>query len=64
MFYLFSGPAVEYNGQTCQGVPTAPPVLGQHTKEILTDLLQYNDKQIYNLEQDAVIECYIGNESE
>ncbi|KAL9966008.1 hypothetical protein ACROYT_G024015 [Oculina patagonica] len=58
------GPAVEYNGQTCQGVPTAPPILGQHTKEILTELLEYNDKEIRNLEQDGVIESYIENKFE
>ena len=56
---LFSGPAVEYNGQTCQGVPTAPPILGQHTNEILLDLLEYSDKDISDLEQDGVIESYI-----
>ena len=61
---LFSGPAVEYNGQTCQGVPTAPPILGQHTKEVLTDLLEYNDMEIHNLEQDGVIESYTENKFE
>lgn len=59
--YLFSGPAVEYDGQTCQGVPSAPPMLGQHTTEILTDMLQYSDKEIYNLERDGVIESYPKN---
>lgn len=55
---------MEYNGQTCQGLPTAPPILGQHTKEILTELLEYNDKEIYHLEQDGVIESYIENKFE
>jgi len=52
---------VEYDGQTCQGVPSAPPMLGQHTTEILTDMLQYSDKEIYNLERDGVIESYTKN---
>jgi len=55
---LFSGPAVEYDSQTCQGVPSPPPMLGQHTTEILTEMLQYSDKEIYNLERDGVIESY------
>lgn len=52
---------MEYDGQTCQGVPSAPPMLGQHTTEILTDMLQYSDKEIYNLERDGVIESYPKN---
>jgi len=52
---------VEYDGHTCRGVPSAPPVLGQHTTEILTDVLQYSDEEIHNLEQDGVIESYLKN---
>ena len=48
---------MEYNGQTCQGIPTAPPLLGQHTTEILTNILEYSDKEISSLEQDGVIGC-------
>lgn len=58
---LFSGPAVQYDGQTCQGVPSAPPMLGQHTTEILTDMLQYSDRKIYDLERDGVIQCDKNN---
>lgn len=53
------GPAVEYNGKTCQGVPRAPPLLGQHTNEILTSLLEYSDEEISNLEYDKIIECHL-----
>ena len=49
---------MEYDGQTSQGVPSAPPMLGQHTTEILTDMLQYSDMEIYNLERDGVVESY------
>lgn len=58
---LFSGPAVKYDDQTCQGVPSAPPMLGQHTTEILSDMLMYSDREIYDLERDGVIESYIEN---
>lgn len=53
------GPAVEYNGQTCQGLPRAPPLLGQHTHEILTNLLEYSNKEISTLEHDGIIECHL-----
>ena len=59
LYSLFPGPAVEYDGHTCRGVPSAPPMLGQHTTEILTDVLQYSDEEIHNLEQDGVIESYL-----
>ena len=52
---------MEYDGQTCQGVPRPPPMLGQHTTEILTEMLQYSDREIYNLERDGVIESYTKN---
>mgnify|MGYP000052496746 CR=1 FL=1 len=58
-FILLSGPAVEYNGQTCQGLPRAPPLLGQHTHEILTNLLEYSNKEISTLEHDGIIECHL-----
>lgn len=55
------GPAVEYNGQTCKGVPTPPPMLGEHTNEVLTDLLGYDDLEILKLENDGVVKCYFKN---
>ncbi|CAH3155918.1 unnamed protein product [Porites evermanni] len=55
------GPAVEYNGQTCQGVPSPPPILGEHTTEVLTHLLDYDDAEILKLENDGVVYCYYEN---
>jgi len=55
------GPAVEYNGQTCQGVPIPPPILGEHTIEVLTELLDYDDMKILKLENDGVVKCYFEN---
>lgn len=52
---------MEYNGQTCQGVPTPPPMLGEHTNEVLTDLLGYDDLEILKLENDGVVKCYFKN---
>ena len=50
---------MEYNGKTCQGLPRAPPLLGQHTHEILTNLLEYSNKEISTLEHDGIIECHL-----
>lgn len=60
-FCVFIGPAVEYNGQTCQGVPFPPPILGEHTTEVLTHLLDYDDAEILKLENDGVVYCYYEN---
>ena len=60
-FLCFIGPAVEYNGQTCQGVPSPPPILGEHTTEVLTHLLDYDDAEILKLENDGVVYCYYEN---
>ena len=61
VFLCFIGPAVEYNGQTCQGVPSPPPILGEHTTEVLTHLLDYDDAEILKLENDGVVYCYYEN---
>lgn len=37
------------------GVRTPPPTLGQHTDEVLRDLLQYSDEEIASLKRDGVI---------
>ena len=60
-FRYVSGPAVEYNGQTSQGVPTPPPILGEHTAEVLTGLLGYNDMDILQLENNGIVKCYFEN---
>lgn len=52
---------MEYNGQTCQGVPMPPPILGEHTAEVLTGLLGYNDMDILQLENDGIVKCYFEN---
>ena len=57
-FGYVSGPAVEYNGHTCQGVPIPPPILGQHTTEVLTGLLGYDDMDVLKLENDGIVKCY------
>ena len=48
------GPPVLVNGER----PTTklpPPLLGQHTKEVLRDLLHYNDSQINELYEQGII---------
>ena len=60
-FCSVSGPAVEYNGQTRHAAPTPPPLLGEHTNEVLTDLLGYTDLEIMKLEDEGVVKCYFEN---
>jgi len=35
----------------------APPLLGQHTREVLTDVLKINANQIHSLEEKGAIKC-------
>lgn len=35
---------------------TAPPLLGQHTNEVLSNLLQYSDDRIQSLRADKIIQ--------
>lgn len=58
LLLFFLGPAVEYDGQTCQGIPTPPPILGQHTNDVLTDILGYDRKEILKMEDEGVVKCY------
>ncbi|XP_015751806.1 PREDICTED: succinate--hydroxymethylglutarate CoA-transferase-like [Acropora digitifera] len=53
-----AGPAVEYDGQTCQGIATPPPMLGQHTNDVLRDILGYDRKDILKMEDEEVVKCY------
>ncbi|XP_063914115.1 succinate--hydroxymethylglutarate CoA-transferase [Zophobas morio] len=49
------GPPVKYSdGGNC--VRSAPPTLGQHTDEVLKNLLQYNQEQLKELRQQNVIQ--------
>lgn len=41
-------------------VETAPPLLGQHTKEILSQFVGLNDKEIEELEESGVVKAYSG----
>ena len=34
---------------------TAPPLLGQHTREVLKEVLDYSDEQVHALEKEAII---------
>lgn len=57
-FFFFLGPAVEYDGQTCQGIATPPPMLGQHTNDVLRDILGYDRKDILKMEDEGVVKYY------
>lgn len=48
------GPPVKYSRTPCQ-VESAPPLLGEHTDEILTDLLDYSKDKINHLRDTGVI---------
>ncbi|RDW93284.1 CaiB/BaiF CoA transferase family protein [Aspergillus mulundensis] len=45
---------IKYSHAT-PGVRTPPPTLGQHTDEILGELLQYGKKEISQLKQDGIV---------
>lgn len=49
------GSPVEYS-ESANQVRTAPPLLGQHTDEVLRDLLKYDAKQIDELRQQKIIQ--------
>ena len=37
---------------------SAPPALGQHTKEVLSDILGYSEQTINDLANDKVIQIF------
>ena len=49
------GPAVRYSG-TPTVEPTAPPLLGQHTEEVLGGMLGYTTAQIDRLRLNGVVD--------
>ncbi len=49
------GPPVVYS-EAENKARTAPPLLGQHTNEVLSDLLQYSEDRIQSLRADKIIQ--------
>lgn len=49
------GPAVTYSYATNK-VRTAPPMLGQHTTEILKNVLNYTDDKIQTLKENKIVQ--------
>lgn len=49
------GPPVVFSGSS-NTARTAPPLLGQHTDEVLRDILNYDDKQIEKLRAQKIIQ--------
>ncbi|KAK7075229.1 hypothetical protein SK128_013116 [Halocaridina rubra] len=49
-------PAVEYSGSQNR-IRTAPPLLGQHTRAVLFNILKYSDKKVRRLEENDVVKC-------
>ena len=45
---------VKYSHST-PSIRTAPPVLGQHTDEVLTELLGYDAAQIADLKSEGIV---------
>ncbi|EDO48985.1 predicted protein [Nematostella vectensis] len=51
-------PAVEYDGVTRLVTPSAPPLLGQHTTEVLRDILGCDQSLIKSLHQSGTVQSY------
>lgn len=49
------GPAVTYSYATNK-VRTAPPMMGQHTTEILKNILNYTDDKIQTLKKAKIVQ--------
>lgn len=49
------GPSVVY-GEAKNEARTAPPLLGQHTNEVLSNLLHYDEDRIQRLRVDKIIQ--------
>jgi succinate--hydroxymethylglutarate CoA-transferase len=49
-----AGPAVKYS-ETKPSIRIPPPLLGQHTDEILKDVLGYNDQRIQQLKEKKAV---------
>ena len=45
--------------QDCNQTDTAPPILGEHTRSVLTDLLDFSQSHIDNLVREEVIQEYL-----
>ena len=52
--FLTAGPAVSYSGFQ-QPVRLPPPTLGQHTYEVLQDVLDYDQEDVNELRDSASI---------
>ncbi len=48
------GPAVKYS-ETPTAVRTPPPLLGQHTKEVLRDVCEFDQDEIHNLIEKRIV---------
>ena len=51
------GPAVKFSDSENQP-KSAPPALGQHTKEVLKDILGYSDQDINDFANEKVIQIF------
>jgi succinate--hydroxymethylglutarate CoA-transferase len=49
------GPAVKYSGFNVAAGWIAPPLLGEHTEEVLGEWLAMNDEEIANLKSAKVV---------
>jgi succinate---hydroxymethylglutarate CoA-transferase len=52
------GYPLKFRGYLDRVQPLPPPVLGEHTREILSESLGYSQEQITRLEEDGVIACW------
>ena len=52
-----AGPAVAFDGKAEMKKATSPPLLGEHTREVLQEILHYEEGYINDLEEHKIISC-------
>lgn len=53
--YKVAGPAIDFNGKSVLAPPSHAPLLGEHTNDILVNVLNFNEESVKSLYQENVV---------